>query len=72
MNPTKVIAIFDTGKTNKKVLLFDEHYKLVYEESKQMDEIADEDGFPCEDVAALTQWVKDSFEKLVADKKFRY
>ena len=70
MNPTKVIAIFDTGKTNKKVLLFDEHYKLVYEESKQMDEIADEDGFPCEDVAALTQWVKDSFEKLVADKKF--
>ncbi len=70
MNPTRVIAIFDTGKTNKKVLLFDEHYKLVYEESKQMDEIADEDGFPCEDVSALTHWVKDAFEKLVADKKF--
>jgi len=70
MNPTKVIAIFDVGKTNKKALLFDEDYKLVYEESKQMVEIADEDGFPCEDVAALTQWVKDSFQKLVADKKF--
>jgi sugar (pentulose or hexulose) kinase len=70
MNPTKVIAIFDTGKTNKKVLLFDEHYKLVYEESKQMNEVADEDGFPCEDIAALTQWLKDSFEKLVTDKKF--
>ena len=70
MNPTKVIAIFDVGKTNKKVLLFDESYKLVYEESKQLDEIADEDGFPCEDVLALTQWLKDSFEKLAADKKF--
>ena len=70
MNPTKVIAIFDTGKTNKKVLLFDEPYKLVYEESKQLEEIADEDGFPCEDVLALTQWLKDAFEKLVADKKF--
>lgn len=70
MNPTKVIAIFDVGKTNKKVLLFDESYKLVYEESKQLDEITDEDGFPCEDVLALTQWLKDAFGKLARDKIF--
>ena len=70
MNPTKVIAIFDVGKTNKKLLLFDEQYKLVYEESKQLDEITDEDGFACEDVMALTQWMKDSFSKLLREKKF--
>lgn len=70
MNPAKVIAIFDIGKTNKKLLLFDEQYKLVYEESKQLDEITDEDGFACEDVSTLTQWVKDSFSKVLAEKKF--
>jgi sugar (pentulose or hexulose) kinase len=70
MNPTKVIAIFDVGKTNKKALLFDEHYKLVYEESKPFEEITDEDGFPCEDVVALTQWVKDCFAKLITEKNF--
>ncbi|MEP7376992.1 MAG: FGGY family carbohydrate kinase [Chitinophagaceae bacterium] len=71
MNPTKVIAIFDVGKTNKKLLLFDEQYKLVYEESKQLDEITDEDGFACEDVSALTQWVKDSFSKLIKENFFK-
>ena len=61
MNKIPVIAIFDVGKTNKKLLLFDEQYKLVYEESKQLLETKDEDGFPCEDVNALTEWVKRFF-----------
>ena len=45
MKTTPVILIFDVGKTNKKALLFDEQYKLVFEESKQLTEIKDEDGF---------------------------
>jgi sugar (pentulose or hexulose) kinase len=59
-----VIAIFDIGKTNKKVFLFDEDYKIRFEKSIQLAEIKDEDGFPCEDIRALTQWVKDSFNEL--------
>jgi len=55
MNRVPVIAIFDVGKTNKKVLLFDEQYKVVYEQSQQLDETKDEDGFPCENVSALTE-----------------
>src|SRR5512138_441614 len=70
MNGTKVIAIFDVGKTNKKLLLFDEQYNVVQEESKQLPEIKDEDGFICEDVEVLTQWVKDSFESVSADERF--
>ena len=65
-----VIAIFDVGKTNKKVLLFDEQYKVVYEESKQFEEIKDEDDFPCEDVNALTKWIKDSFDAVNRDERF--
>lgn len=70
MQKTPVILIFDVGKTNKKVLLFDDRYRLVFEESKKFEETTDEDGFPCEDVTALTDWVKDSFEKLNNHKDF--
>ena len=65
-----VILIFDVGKTNKKVLLFDEQYRLVFEESKKFEEIKDEDDFPCEDVSALTDWVKGSFERFSQNKDF--
>ncbi len=68
--PLPVILIFDIGKTNKKVLLFNKQYHLVYEESKQLNETTDEDGFPCEDVHALTTWVKESYKELLADNRF--
>jgi sugar (pentulose or hexulose) kinase len=70
MTKTPVIAIFDVGKTNKKLLLFNEQYKLVYEESSPFEEIKDEDGFPCEDVAALTDWVKNSFKAILTHSEF--
>ena len=70
MNKIPVIAIFDIGKTNKKLLLFDEQYNLLYEESKQLEEINDEDGFACEDILQLTQWVKDSFDRLLKKRHF--
>ncbi len=70
MNKTPVIAIFDVGKTNKKLMLFDEHYQTVHEQSKQFVEIKDEDGFECEDVHALTKWIKDTFDALLTNEKF--
>ena len=71
MNKIPAIAIFDIGKTNKKLLVFDEQYKLLYEEIKQFEEINDEDGFACEDILQLTQWVKDSFKRLLDKKQFK-
>jgi sugar (pentulose or hexulose) kinase len=68
--PLPVILIFDIGKTNKKVLLFDKQYQLVYETSEQLKETTDEDGFPCEDVEALTAWVKESFRNIQNDNRF--
>jgi len=63
-----VIVIFDVGKTNKKVLVFDEQYKLVQEQSAQLEEITDEDGFPCEDVHVLTKWVQQKFTEILSRK----
>jgi sugar (pentulose or hexulose) kinase len=70
MKATRVILIFDVGKTNKKILLFDERYKLVFEESVHLDETKDEDGFPCEDITVLTNWIESSFDKILSDTRF--
>ncbi|HSC55098.1 MAG TPA: FGGY family carbohydrate kinase [Phnomibacter sp.] len=70
MQHTPVIAIFDIGKTNKKLMLFDEHYQVVFETSTQLEETTDEDGFACEDVHALTIWVRSSFDTISKDERF--
>jgi sugar (pentulose or hexulose) kinase len=70
MNQTPAILIFDIGKTNKKLLLFDQHYNVIYEESRKLEETKDEDGFTCEDVMVLTEWIKSSFERLLQDQRF--
>jgi len=65
-----VIAIFDIGKTNKKLFLFDEHYKIVWERSTVCDAVSDEDGDACEDVLALREWVCQSLAELSALREF--
>lgn len=64
--PAPVIAIFDIGKTNKKLFLFDEDYRIRFEKSIQLTEIIDEDGFPCEDINALIEWVLKSFNEVLS------
>jgi sugar (pentulose or hexulose) kinase len=61
-----VIAVFDIGKTNKKLFLFDEQYHIVLEKSAQFDEAMDEDGDACEDVTLLTRWVKQLLGEVFA------
>ncbi len=70
MSTQSVIAIFDIGKTNKKLSLFNEHYTIVWERSIQFDEILDEDGFPCENIEALSEWLVVSIETLLEDNRF--
>ncbi|MEP6683427.1 MAG: FGGY family carbohydrate kinase [Parafilimonas sp.] len=65
-----VIAVFDVGKTNKKLVLFNEDYDIVHEENVQLDETTDEDNFLCEDVYALTKWIKNSFDTICQDSRF--
>ena len=59
----KVGAIFDIGKTNKKFFLFDATYQEVYRKIKRFPEIEDDDGFPCDDLPAITQWMKETLEE---------
>ena len=63
------IAIFDIGKTNKKLFVFDEQYTILLEKSAQFEEVTDEDGDACENLEALTNWVKQSLSELMQMEK---
>lgn len=58
-----VTLIFDIGKTNKKLFLFDGQLNEIHREYTHFDEIVDDDGFPAEDLDTLSQWVLDSTAK---------
>ncbi|CCH54678.1 carbohydrate kinase FGGY [Fibrisoma limi BUZ 3] len=60
----QLTAVFDIGRTNKKLLLFDEQYRVVEEISETLPETTDEDGFPCDDLPLLTRWVRDHWQQL--------
>lgn len=70
MAATPVIAIFDVGKTNKKLFLFDQDYRIVFEKSARFIETVDEDGFACENLQSLRQSVFDSLSEVFALKQF--
>src|SRR3546814_7306630 len=66
----QVIAIFDVGKTNKKLFLFDERYKIVFERSARFTETEDEDGDPCENLESLRLSVFDSLHEVFRRPEF--
>ncbi|MCF3108721.1 carbohydrate kinase [Niabella sp. CC-SYL272] len=66
-----VSVVFDIGKTNKKMLVFDEQYHVVKEELVVFKEIADDDGFPCEDLDALALWMLEHFQQLKASRVYQ-
>ena len=66
----KVIAIFDIGKTNKKIILFNYDLKPVWEFEEKFTEIKDDDGFECDDIEKIENWVFESLNKLVKSREY--
>ena len=66
----KVIIVFDIGKTNKKLILFNESLKLIYENEIVFKEITDDDGFACDDIEKLEKWIKDSLSELILKNEY--
>ena len=52
------------------MFLFDEHYKIVWEQTTSFSETTDEQGDACEDVNKLTAWVKEAYRELQQLKDF--
>lgn len=70
MSKQPVIAIIDVGKTNKKIILFNEQYQIVFEKSARFNEITDEDGVSCENIESLKNSVLNSISTVLRDKNF--
>jgi sugar (pentulose or hexulose) kinase len=70
MQAIPVVAVFDIGKTNKKFFLFNEQYRIVFERSAAFKETVDEDGFPCEDIAVLRDWVLQTMQEAQTQPEF--
>lgn len=65
-----VLLIFDVGKTNKKVLLFDRNLQVVHEEESVFEESTDEDGFPCDDARLVESWISRTLQTYLASEEY--
>ncbi|MFD1016065.1 FGGY family carbohydrate kinase [Winogradskyella rapida] len=66
-----VIAVIDIGKTNKKILLFNETFEVVYRNATRFDEVEDEDGDPCDDIASIENWIQNEIKRIQAEGTYR-
>lgn len=67
MEKNPVIVVFDIGKTNKKCLVFDADYEVVYSEFFDTPQVQDADGFPTEDLDALKSAMDGQLRILLSD-----
>jgi len=66
----EVIAIFDIGKTNKKILLFDKQLKLLLQKEQKIEETVDEDGFLCDDLLKIEAWILDEISEYTRSEDY--
>jgi sugar (pentulose or hexulose) kinase len=66
----EAVIIFDIGKTNKKILLFDRELRILHEEEVVFEEIPDDDGFPGDDLANLEKWILNACGQFLSDAHY--
>jgi L-fuculokinase len=70
MSSIPVIVIFDIGKTNKKVFVFDANHRILHDHTDQLPDTKDDDDYPCEDVELLSNWVRSQWHTILQDKRW--
>ncbi|MDQ1297217.1 MAG: hypothetical protein QG611_1197 [Bacteroidota bacterium] len=66
----KVIAIFDIGKTYKKILLYNFDLHVISEIEELFPLITDDDGFECEDIEKIEKWIFREVKELSHSEKY--
>ena len=64
-------AIFDIGKTNKKFVIFDGGFQPLHQEQITIPEIEDDDGYPCDDLTAIEEWMETTLSKALSNLDFK-
>ena len=65
----QLTAIFDIGKTNKKFLVFNREFELVYKIEQEFPQTVDDDGFECEDIELLEKWIRETLQEALESKE---
>ena len=58
------ITVFDIGKTNKKLIVFDEDLKPLFEDKTRIGEVV-KNGILCDDAERIVAWMKSSFHNVL-------
>ena len=66
----ETIAVFDVGKTNKKIFLFDKQLNIIDSKEEKFETVTDEDGYECDDIEKIEQWVASSLAELAGNDKY--
>ncbi|KJD35999.1 hypothetical protein PW52_05105 [Tamlana sedimentorum] len=66
----KVIAVFDIGKTNKKIFLFDKGFNVVYTNSIRFEEVEDDDNDPCDDIESIESWIQTEIKTIQKQNEY--
>ena len=64
--------VFDIGKTNKKYFIFDENFNLINHHESVFPETCDDDGYPCDNIDLITQWLIDSYNFVASKFKISF
>lgn len=65
-----ITAIYDIGKTNKKIILFNEEFRVVSEIEEKFPVVTDDDGFECDDIDRIEKWIISSLTDLIHSDKY--
>lgn len=68
---TPVVLIFDIGKTNKKLFLFNKNFEIVYQKFIRFEEVVDDDNYPCDDIEAIENWIKSEVDLIQSKGEFQ-
>ncbi|HVN57392.1 MAG TPA: FGGY family carbohydrate kinase [Bacteroidales bacterium] len=66
----EIIAIFDIGKTNKKLLLFDTALNLISSTEEKFQQVTDDDGFECDNIDLVEKWIRETVNSLVLSAEY--
>lgn len=65
-----IYVVFDIGKANKKLLLFDEDRQILCEHLHVCIDAYDEDNHACDHIQRLALWVQSHWENLLANPQY--
>ena len=64
------ITVFDIGKTNKKLIVFDADLKPLFEDKTRIGEVV-KNGILCDDAERIVAWMKSSFQNVLKNMTLR-